>query len=148
MPEFHFFHPIEVRYGDLDPQGHVNNAAYLTYMEQARLKYYERLGLFEGRDFLKLGVILAEASCSYKAPILYGTSIHVGVRTVRLGNKSFEMEYAIENPKSGETLATGKTVQVAFDYHAHQSIPIPETWREILTEFEGPALESRRTRRG
>jgi acyl-CoA thioester hydrolase len=141
MPGFRFYHPIEIRYGDLDPQGHVNNAAYLTYMEQARLKYYERLGLFEGNDFIKMGVILAEATCTYKAPILYGTSIHVGVRTARLGNKSFEMEYAIEDQGSGEALATGKTIQVAYDYRAHQSIAIPEAWRKTLRDFEGASLE-------
>ena len=141
MPEFRFYHPIEIRYGDLDPQGHVNNAAYLTYMEQARLKYYERLGLFQGNDFLSMGVILAEATCTYVAPILYGTSIHVGVRTVRLGNKSFQMEYTIEDQGSGATLATGRTVQVAYDYHARQSIPIPQTWRQVLTDFEGAALK-------
>ncbi|OGO10643.1 MAG: hypothetical protein A2Z66_09285 [Chloroflexi bacterium RBG_13_66_10] len=141
MPEFRFYHPIEIRYGDLDPQGHVNNAAYLTYMEQARLKYYERLGLFQGNDFLSMGVILAEATCTYVAPILYGTSIHVGVRTVRLGNKSFQMEYAIEDQGSGATLATGRTVQVAYDYRSRQSIPIPQTWRQVLTGFEGAALK-------
>ena len=141
MPEFRFYHPTEIRYGDLDPQGHVNNAAYLTYMEQARLKYYERLGLFQGNDFLSMGVILAEATCTYVAPILYGTSIHVGVRTVRLGNKSFRMEYAIEDQGTGATLATGRTVQVAYDYHARQSIPIPQTWRQVLTDFEGAALK-------
>jgi acyl-CoA thioester hydrolase len=137
MPDFHFYHPIEVRYGDLDPQGHVNNAAYLTYMEQARLKYYERLGLFQGHDFLALGVILAEATCTYLAPILYGTSVHVGVRTVRLGNKSFQMEYAIQDQGSGAALASGKTTQVAYDYRARKSIPLPDSWRKILNEFEG-----------
>jgi hypothetical protein len=70
MPDFHFYHPIEIRYGDLDPQGHVNNAAYLTYMEQARLKYYEHLGLFKGNDFLRLGFLKPRAPIR---PILYGT---------------------------------------------------------------------------
>jgi acyl-CoA thioester hydrolase len=44
MPGFHYYHPIEVRYGDLDPQGHVNNARYLTYLEQARIGYIRHLG--------------------------------------------------------------------------------------------------------
>ncbi|NOY99067.1 MAG: acyl-CoA thioesterase, partial [Chloroflexi bacterium] len=39
MSDFHFYHPIVVRYGDLDPQGHLNNARYLTYFEQARIHY-------------------------------------------------------------------------------------------------------------
>ncbi len=141
MPEFRFYHPIEIRYADLDPQGHVNNAAYLTYMEQARLKYYESLGLFQGNDFLNMGVILAEATCTYVAPILYGTSIRVGVRTVRLGNKSFQMEYAIEDQENGATLATGRTIQVAYDYRARQSIPVPDAWRQVLSRFEGTALK-------
>jgi acyl-CoA thioester hydrolase len=119
----------------------VNNAAYLTYMEQARMKYYERLGLFDGGDFLKLGVILAEAMCTYKVPILYGASIHVGVRTARLGNKSFEMEYVIEDQASGEEHAAGKTIMVTYDYRVRQSIPIPEAWRTTLRDFEGVTLE-------
>lgn len=141
MSGFRFYHPIEIRYGDLDPQGHVNNAAYLTYMEQARLKYYERLGLFRGNDFLNMGVILAEATCTYLAPILYGAPIRVGVRMVRLGNKSFQLEYAIEDQGSAAILATGRTVQVAYDYRSRQSIPIPDTWRQILRDFEGRPLE-------
>jgi len=44
MAEFNYYHPIEVRYGDLDPQGHVNNARYLTYFEQARINYIAHLG--------------------------------------------------------------------------------------------------------
>jgi acyl-CoA thioester hydrolase len=140
MPDFRFYHPIEIRYGDLDPQGHVNNAAYLTYMEQARLKYHEHLGLFQGNDFLDMGVIQAEATCTYLAPILYGTSIRVGVRTVRLGNKSLQMGYVIEDEGSGAQLATGRTIQVAYDYRARQSIPIPDTWRSVLADFEGRDL--------
>ncbi len=38
MTDFRFFHPVEVRYGDLDPQGHLNNAKYLTFFEQARVR--------------------------------------------------------------------------------------------------------------
>jgi acyl-CoA thioester hydrolase len=121
------------------PAGHVNNAATIRTWSR-RLKYYEHLGLFKGNDFLRLGVILGEATCTYLAPILYGTSIHVGVRTVRLGNKSFQMEYAIEDQGSGTTMATGKTTQVAYDYRSRQSIPIPDTWRKTLNEFEGSEL--------
>jgi acyl-CoA thioester hydrolase len=46
MPDFHFTYPIEVRYDDLDPQGHVNNARFLSYFEQARVNYFIHLGLF------------------------------------------------------------------------------------------------------
>jgi hypothetical protein len=51
MNGYRFYHPIEVRYGDLDPQGHLNNAKYLTFMEQTRVKYFLKLGLWDGQLF-------------------------------------------------------------------------------------------------
>lgn len=139
MSEFRFFHPIEVRYGDIDPQRHVNNARYFTYMEQARVKYVEHLGLWEGEDFDGIGFILAEQCCTYREPITYGQAIHVGVRTERLGKKSFELVYTLRDREEDRELASGRTVLVAYDYCLQRSVPLLDAWREILQEFEGLA---------
>jgi acyl-CoA thioester hydrolase len=136
MAGYRFFHPIEVRYGDVDAQGHVNNVVYFTYMEQARAKYLERLGLWAGKDFLALGIILAEERCRFIAPIRYEQAIRVGVRTHRLGNKSFEMAYSIQDASNGAELAEGMTVQVAYDYQRGESISLPEPWRQAIAAFE------------
>ena len=136
MSEFHFYHPIEVRYGDLDPQGHRNNAKYFTYTEQARIAYVKHLGLWQGSSFLDIGIILAEASMTFLAPILWGQPICVGVRVNRLGNKSFDVIYSIQDSENGIEHARGSTVQVAYDYHAAQTISIPHEWRQVLTRFE------------
>ena len=136
MRAFRFYHPIEVRYGDLDPQGHLNNAKYLTYMEQARIAYVQHLGLWTGGSFLDIGIILAEARLTFKAPIRWGQPIQVGVRVDRLGNKSFDLLYTIEDAQSGSEKANGVTVQVAYDYHTGQTIAIPIEWRETITKFE------------
>lgn len=93
MPEYNFYHPIEVRYGDLDPQGHLNNAKYLTYMEQARIHYIEHLGLWDGGSFLDIGLILAQVEITFHAPVLFGQQVRVGMRTTTLGNKSMDMAY-------------------------------------------------------
>jgi len=137
MPVFNFYHPIEVRYGDLDPQGHVNNAKFLTYLEQARISYFTHLGLWRGDSFLDIGVILAEVRLTFRAPILFRQQIRVGVRISRLGNKSFGMEQAIEDAMTGEELASCSAVLVSYDYHSKRTIPIPEDWREVLTAYEG-----------
>jgi acyl-CoA thioester hydrolase len=136
MPGFRFYHPIEVRYGDLDPQGHVNNAKYLTYMEQARIAYIRHLNLWQGGSFLKIGIILADARVTFLAPILFGQDVRVGVRITRLGNKSMTMEYEIEDHQSSQLQATGSSVLVAYDYETEKTIPIPEGWRQTITEFE------------
>ncbi len=136
MPKFRFYHPIEIRYGDLDPQGHVNNARYLTYFEQARISYIKSLGLWKSPSFMDFGIILADAQVTFKAPIFYGTEILVDVRVTRLGNKSLTMEYCIEEACSGREYATGSTVLVTYDYHTNETISIPDTWRSIIADFE------------
>jgi acyl-CoA thioester hydrolase len=136
MPEFRFYHPIEVRYGDLDPQGHVNNAKFMTYMEQARVNYIRNLELWDGSSFLNIGFILAEARITFLSPILFTQQVRVGVRVSRLGNKSLDMEYRIEDSQSGEELARGSSVQVAYDYRSAQTIPLPGHWRQAIGEFE------------
>jgi acyl-CoA thioester hydrolase len=139
MSAFRFFHPVEVRYADIDPQRHVNNARFFTYMEQARVKYFLHLGLWNEKDFEGIGFILAEQSCSYKAPILLGQPIEVGVRAVRLGEKSFELAYLIRDRETAQELATGRTILVAYDYRSSRSQPIPQAWKRTLLAFEGMA---------
>ena len=96
MPNFRFSYPVIVRYSDLDPQGHVNNARYLSYFEQARIVYIQHLGMWDGKSFLALGFVLANARVDFKAPILMSDDVQVKVRVSRLGEKSLEMEYQIE----------------------------------------------------
>ena len=142
MPDFRFFYPIEVRYGDLDPQGHVNNACYLTYMEQARIAYIQTLGLWPGGTFLDIGIILAEAQVAFNSPILYGQKLRVGVRVSRLGNKSLTMDYLLEDAENGKRLASGSSVLVTYDYRGARSLPIPEDWRKMIASFEGLSINS------
>ncbi|MGB9639911.1 MAG: acyl-CoA thioesterase [Anaerolineales bacterium] len=137
MSSYQFFHPIEIRYGDLDPQGHVNNAKYLTYMEQARIQYIKNLGLWKSNSFLDVGIILAEVRVTYRIPIQYGTEIKVGVRVSRLGNKSMDMEYSLQDSANEQEMANGSSVLVAYDYRSQQTIPIPDEWREKIISFEG-----------
>jgi len=137
MTQFKFYHPIEVRYGDLDPQGHVNNAKQLTYFEQARIAYKTRLGLFtKGQSFMEIGVILADVHITYLEPIYYGQEIKVGVRAVKLGNKSMIWEQNIVDAGTGKILAKGEVVLVAYDYSEEKTISIPQEWREKIKQFE------------
>jgi acyl-CoA thioester hydrolase len=137
MAEFNFYHPIEVRYGDLDPQGHVNNARFFTYLEQARISYVIHLGLWDGRSFFDVGFILADAHLTFHAPVLFGQPVRVGVRVARLGNKSLSMEYRMEETEARQVFASGSTVLVTYNYHDGRTIPIPAHWRDAIAAFEG-----------
>ena len=138
MSDFRFYHPIEVRYGDLDPQGHVNNAKHLTYFEQARVAYLIELGLFtRDQSFMEIGVILADVHITYLEPVYFGQKIKVGVQASRLGNKSMTWKQNIVDAGSGQELARGEVVIVTYDYKQETTIPIPHKWRETLIAYEG-----------
>ncbi len=138
MLPFKFSHPIIVRYGDLDPQGHVNNATYLTYFEHGRIHYLLHLGLFSPeQSFLQIGIIVASAQIVYRQPIHFGQDVRVAVAITRLGNKSLDMIYRLYQADNDQTLAEGNTALVTFDYPSGQTIPIPPHWRETIQRFEG-----------
>jgi len=137
MSDYHFYHPIEVRYGDLDPQGHVNNAKHLTYFEQARIAYMIELGLFtKDQSFMEIGVILADIHITYLAPIYFGEQIKVGVRAAKLGNKSMTWDQNIVDARTGKELAKGEVIMVTYDYKEEKTINIPHEWREKIKAFE------------
>jgi acyl-CoA thioester hydrolase len=136
MEKFRYYHPVEIRYGDLDPQGHLNNAKYLTFMEQARIQYFKNLGLWDGSSFLEMGIILADVHVTFLAPIEYSYQVQVGVRVTHLGNKSLEMVYSLGNPKTGQEFANGSSILVAYDYRSKQTIAIPDKWRTVIQDFE------------
>jgi acyl-CoA thioester hydrolase len=141
MSKFKFFFPIDVRYGDLDPQGHVNNAATITYLEHARVSYIRHLNLWDGKSFLEIGFILARIELDYRAPILITDNVEVGVRVSRFGNKSLDMNYLVRNKDTEVIFAEGKTVQVAYDYQERKTIPLQQEWRKTIQDFEGNSTE-------
>lgn len=125
--------PIQVRFRDLDALGHVNNAVYLTYFEVARAAYFRRLK----EDWLERGhFILARAEVDFKRPILLEDSVEVGVRVVRLGRSSFDMEYLLL--ANGEEAARGKTVQVWLE--EGRPAPLPPAIRQRIEALEGRSL--------
>jgi len=137
MSPFNFYYPIQIRYGDLDPQWHLNNAHTVILMEQARTAYLVQVGLWDGKDFNRLGLIVADIHVSYKAPVTLLQQVRIGVRVARIGTKSLVMEYALEDVNTQQELATGESIMVAFDYPTSQSILVPADWREKIHQFEG-----------
>jgi acyl-CoA thioester hydrolase len=111
--------PIEVRFNDIDGMGHVNNALFLTYLEHCRMRFFtEEAGSKSERDF---PFILAHAALDYKSPLKIGAQPVVKMWTSRIGGKSWDFDYEIKDKKTGVVYATGKTVQVAYDYQLEKS---------------------------
>ena len=137
MTDFKFSIPVKIRYNDLDPQWHVNNTRYAVYIEEARLAYLVKLGLFDGKSFLDLRMIIADLHISYLAPIAPGQNVCVRTRTARIGGKSITFEYRVEDADDGKLLAIAEVVGVTYDYRSQKTIQVPDEWRRAIGEFEG-----------
>ncbi len=128
---------IQVRYKDVDKQGHVNNANHLTYFETARVQYFRDVFKIQ-IDWDKTGLILAHSEITYFEPILLDDEINCYTKITSIGNKSFEISNILTRSTNGKETecAKGKSVLVCFDYLQKQTIDMPEKWRNCINEFE------------
>lgn len=131
MEGYRFVTEMKVRYRDLDAMGHVNNAVYATYLENARIEYYgEVLDL----EMEELSFMLAHIELDYLRSITSADRVRIGVRVSRIGDKSMTTEFRVE--ASGETAAEGETVQVVVDDEG-KPCSVPDEWRRSIREYEG-----------
>jgi len=136
-----FSHELEVRFRDCDAMGHVNNAVYLTYLEQARFSHWRATGLATmtldtgsaggGAPGDVPGVILARVEIDYRRPAKYGDRLRIDVGIATIGRTSFTYEYEIVDA-AGELVAAAKTVIVRFDYAAGRPVPISDEIKQAL----------------
>jgi len=133
--EFRFHHSVEVRFHDLDAMGHAHHTLPLIYVEEARAAYWREIA--GRRDLDEIDYVLAEVTVRYHRRIAYPGRLDVSLRVKRVGRSSFEMDFEIREAESAELLASGSTVQVAFDYAGGRSKPLSDEVRERIERFEG-----------
>jgi acyl-CoA thioester hydrolase len=145
--DFAHRHDVEVRLSDTDAMGHVNNARYLTYVEIARVRYYEEVTgnpLPVGTHGAEEGMILAEIRMTYRTTSFYGETLTVESRVERIGRTSFAMVHRITASESrygpARLVAVADSVLVAYDYSDECPIPVPDEWRAAMESFEGRSL--------
>ena len=136
MEEYPVVVEIPVRFRDLDAMGHVNNSVYLTYFEEARLEYL-KAARYEIDDPEGFGFVLAEALCRYHSPLYLGEKVRIGLRVDELGTKSFKFVYRVEEAGTNRLVATGHTVQVAYDYENRKPIPLSKKLIESFEKVQG-----------
>ena len=147
--DFAHRHDVEVRLSDTDAMGHVNNARYLTYVEIARVAYYEHVtgnALPIGAHGAEEGMILAEIRMTYRSTSFYGETLTVESRVERVGRTSFGMVHRITAPESRDgparLVAAADSTLVAYDYTDECPIPVPDEWRIAMETFEGRSLSA------
>ncbi len=121
----------------MDAVGHVNNAAYFTYCESARIEYFDQIGIGRFTDATE-GPALAHAALNFRRQVRHPAVVEVGVRVPEVRNRSFRMDYGIFFEATDTLVADGTSVVVWADYHAGRAIEVPARVREAIAALERP----------
>ena len=124
---------IEVPYGDIDAMGHLNNVAYLRYLEWGRQKYW--LAMRGTLDFWQIDFVVARAEIDYRSSAHMGELLELEIRVSRMGKSSFDFTYRLTG-EDGRLVAEAKTTQVCFDWEARASKPLSAERRAEIERFE------------
>jgi acyl-CoA thioester hydrolase len=136
-PPFRLRERLRVRWAEVDLQGIVFNGHYLTYFDIAVTEYWRAIGLpfphaLEGTG---IDVYAVKSTVEYRAPARYDDVIDVGCRVARLGRSSLVFELAIF--RGGEQITKGELVYVCADPVARKSMPVPDSLRNAIQQWEG-----------
>ncbi|MBB6098803.1 acyl-CoA thioester hydrolase [Deinobacterium chartae] len=123
----HFVTDIQVRFGDTDMLGHINNAAYVQYLELARVAH---LGEIVRRGGPRLNMVLASLKVDFRREIKLGQRVQVELEVTRLGTSSFDYAYRVL--ADGELCAEASSVQVCVDPSSMRPLPLSGELRALL----------------
>lgn len=130
---------LEVRFRDVDAFGHVNNAVFFSYVEQARIRYLTEA--LELDAIQRLPLILARVEMDYRAPVFYGEPLEVTSRIDWIGGTSFAMSHQVLAGDDAHVAADAETVLVAYDYATSRPMRVPGDWRRRFEALEGRPLD-------
>jgi acyl-CoA thioester hydrolase len=133
---FPLVHSQTVEFRDLDGLGHVNNAVFLNYLENAKILYFREVLGDVALD--ELGIV-ADVKIAFRSPAFLGETLAIGVRVPRIGTKSLEFEFELRGP-DGRVVAEASSVHVTFDYERREPIPVPDAWRRKIEAHQAGAL--------
>lgn len=123
---------IDVRFADLDPRGHVNNAAYATYLEQTRARYVDDV---VGTTLVEVDMVLARLEIDFERPVEHGDPVEVALDVASVGRTSIRMEYEVI--AAGGRAASARTVQVITDPETGRPREVPDPMRDRITAYHG-----------
>jgi acyl-CoA thioester hydrolase len=118
--------------------GHVNTAVYFTFVEQARFAYWQELSGSNASEGIP-SIIIARAECDFVRPAMPGEWLELWLGTTRIGRTSFTIECEILGA-DGRLVARARTVQVMYDYATAKAVPVPDSFRARMEEYEGRTL--------
>ncbi|RQU08064.1 acyl-CoA thioesterase [Burkholderia cenocepacia] len=136
MTKRYFTQQIVVRYSDIDYMGHVSNAVYYQYLQDAYVKFM--YGLLDAPFSERISQITVKTVCEYIDQVRLGEVLNLRASVVRFGTRSFDIEYLLARRDNDEhVVARGLSTHVTFDYANNVSIPLPGDLKAGVLAYQG-----------
>ncbi|MFT3924274.1 MAG: thioesterase family protein [Myxococcales bacterium] len=141
--QFVFFHPLRVRWAELDPQGIVFNPNYFMYFDVAFSEYMRAIGYAYPGGLSTAGCDLfaVSANATFRASARYDDELQVAVRVARIGRTSLTAELAVY--RGEELLVIGSLVYVTASLESRNPVPVPSAFVDAIAAFEQRAPTQR-----
>jgi acyl-CoA thioester hydrolase len=124
---------MEMRWGDMDALGHMNNTVYFRYLEQARISWFDALGVDYKAQ--REAPILGSVSCRFRIPIVYPADLVTTLYAGKPRKSSFTLRSSISDETDRSRIyATGEAVMVWIDLADGKSRELPEWLRQLLQQ--------------
>lgn len=120
---------IKVRFSETDLLGHVNNASYFVYLEEARIDFLREVLPEKKKTFVVVSV-----KCDFIRQAYFGQRLIIHTSIVEIGNTSFTLIHEIKDKESGQLIAKGQSVVVHYNFEKQKSEPLTPNMRERLLE--------------
>jgi acyl-CoA thioester hydrolase len=124
---FNFKTQLTVRVTDLNYGNHLSNDVYQSYMHEARMQYFARLGYSE-MNLAGASVIMGDTAIVFKKECFYGDALTIEVAAADFGTKSFDLYYRFLKTSTGELVCEAKTGMVCFDYELRKTVAVPDVF--------------------
>lgn len=126
-----FVHVVRPRYAEVDLQGVVFNAHWLTYFDEACTRFFEWLGYAPAEAFFRdFDVMVVKAVLEWEGPAGFDDVVEIVTAPSRLGTKSFDLRF--EASAAGNAVCIGVITYVSVTPGTHESAPIPDGLRARL----------------
>jgi YbgC/YbaW family acyl-CoA thioester hydrolase len=126
---------VQMRFGDTDAMGHVNNAKIVTYLESGRVGFFaDVVGIERAEDY---EFILAEVTCRYRIPILLQDRVRVRMHVTDISRSSFRFRCELFDPRDGRVFVEAETAQVMFDYATGRPRPMDDAFLSKIRDYIG-----------
>lgn len=138
LEKIHFNHSvgIQIRFNDIDPLGHVNNASQISFLDYGKICYFEALNNGEPIDWTNAQFVMVNINVSYMEQIFLRENIEVRTKITEIGNKSIKLLQILINKDNGHVKTVCHGVMCAFDMKTQQSVLVSQEWRDKINRFE------------